>query len=47
VFIYREALDELIRDTDTASRTMYEWMAANAPDLAEQAKQSGAHPTPP
>ena len=47
VFIYREGLAELIRDTDTAARTMYEWMAKHAPDLAEQAKQSGAHPPPP
>jgi hypothetical protein len=45
VFIYREALDELIRDKDAAALAMYDWMVAKAPDLAEQAKRSGAHPT--
>lgn len=43
VFIVREALDELIRDCDAAAQTMYEWMAAKAPDLAEQSKTT----TPP
>lgn len=47
VFMYREALDELMRDFDAAAKAMYLWMAAKAPDLAEEAKRTGAHPTPP
>ena len=47
VFLDNEALDELIRDKDAAARAMYDWMAANAPDLAGEARRSGAHPTPP
>lgn len=46
VFIYREALDELIRDMNAAAQIMYDWMVAKAPDLAEEARRSGAHPTP-
>jgi hypothetical protein len=47
VFLDMDALEELIRDKDAAARIMYEWMAAQAPDLAEEARRSGAHPTPP
>jgi len=47
VFLDNEALGELIRDKDAAARAMYDWMAANAPDLAGEARRSGAHPTPP
>jgi len=47
VFLDSAALAELIRDKDAASRVMYAWMAAKAPDLAEEAKRSGAHPTQP
>jgi hypothetical protein len=47
VFLDRGALAELIGDKDAASRVMYEWMAAKAPDLADEARRSGAHPTPP
>lgn len=47
VFMYREALDELIRDHDTAARVMYNWMVEKAPDMGEEARRSGAHPTPP
>jgi hypothetical protein len=47
VFMYREALDELIRDHDTAAQAMYDWMVEKAPDMAEEARRSGAHPTPP
>lgn len=47
VFIYREALDELMRDFDAAAQAMYDWMVAKAPDLAEEARRSGAHPTQP
>lgn len=47
VFIYQEALDELIRDVGAAAQTMYGWMVAKAPELAEEARRSGAHPTPP
>lgn len=47
VFIYREALDDLIHDKDSAAQVMYAWMVEKAPDLAEEAKRTGAHPTPP
>jgi len=47
VFMDREALDGLMQDFDTAARAMYDWMVAKAPDLAEEARRSGAHPTPP
>ncbi len=47
VFLDSVALAELIRDKDAAARTMYDWMAAKAPELAEEARRSGAHPTPP
>ncbi len=47
VFLDSVALAELIRDMDAATQIMYAWMAAKAPDLAEEARRSGAHPTPP
>ncbi len=39
VFIHEQALDALIRDVDTATQAMWEWIARNAPDLAEQARR--------
>jgi hypothetical protein len=45
VFMYREALDELMRDFDAAAQAMYDWMAGKAPELAEEARRTGAHPT--
>lgn len=39
VFIDRQALDELTRDVDKAAHVMWNWMAAKAPDLAEQARR--------
>jgi hypothetical protein len=47
VFMDREAPDGLMQDFDTAARAMYDWMVAKAPDLAEEARRSGAYPTPP
>jgi len=54
VFVHREALHELILDSDAAMRVMFDWMNTNAPDLAEQARRwqasggAGAvNPTPP
>ena len=46
VFVYREALDQLIWDHGVAAAAMYRWMVAKAPDLAEQARrpESGADP---
>jgi hypothetical protein len=43
VFMYREALDKLIRYHDAAAKAMHEWMMQNAPDLAEEDRrwQSG------
>jgi len=41
VFMVREALDELMRDFDTAAKVMYDWMAEKAPDLAEEARRGG------
>jgi hypothetical protein len=40
VFMYREALDELIGDHEAAAQSMYDWIVEKAPDMAE-------HPTPP
>ena len=54
IFMDRQALDELTRDIDNAAQAMWDWIAAKAPDLAEQARRgeqrddaAGAHPTPP
>jgi hypothetical protein len=41
VFIYKEALDQLMHDVDAAARAMYDWMVKKAPDLAEEARRSG------
>ncbi len=47
VFLDSVALAELIRDRNAAAQVMYDWMAAKASDLIEEARRSGAHPTPP
>src|SRR5574342_274250 len=46
IFQDPSALAELIQDKNVASKVLYDWMAAEAPDLAEDARRSGAHPPP-
>ncbi|PYM79955.1 MAG: hypothetical protein DME13_24395 [Candidatus Rokuibacteriota bacterium] len=47
VFVYREALDELIRDVDAAAQAMWDWIATRAPDLAEAPRRGPHQDTPP
>jgi len=44
VFMYREALDELMRDFDTAAQAMYDWIVAKAPDLEAEARRWEVYP---